>query len=128
MKLYNVLTFIWGFQKRRNKAKSIKADPEKQPKSKIFGITSIFVSILSVALSFLIVYGLKWMFADGLLIIIAGVAVGLIGLFGTLFSLYEAIESWAFQLYINKRTITWISLAVWILAIAAIVVILVMLL
>ncbi len=120
MKTSNWLNFIIQFQRSRDKARAIKADPEKQPKSKVFGVSSIFSSILSVAFAVLIAFGIKWLMTEELLTLILGGIVGIIGIGGTLAALYKAIECWAFQLFINKKPITWISLALWILAIGGI--------
>jgi len=119
MNIFKALNFIAEFQRNKNKAKAIKEDVEKQPKSKIFGASSILSSILVVAFSFLVTFGIKWVISDNLLYVIAGAVIGLIGIAGMLSSIYKAIESWAFQLLINKRPITWIALAIWIIAIVA---------
>ncbi len=121
------MNFAAEFQRTKNKANAIKSDPEKQPKSKIFGVSSILSAAIGVAFSFVIVFGIKWLMSDNLWRIIGGAVIGLIGLAGTLAGIYKAIESWAFQKYINKSPITWISLAVWILAIAGIAVVIIML-
>ncbi len=114
------------FRRSKEKAKAIKADPVKQPKSMRFGVSSIIASVLGVGFAFVVAYGIKWLTSDNLWLIIAGAVIGLIGLAGIVSSIYKAVEGWAFQLYVNKSPVTWISLVTWILAIAAIIVIIVL--
>ncbi len=123
MKAFQFFNFVREFQRNKEKAREIKADTEKRPKSVRFGLASVFSSVLGVACSLLIGYGLKWLLSDNFLYVIAGAVVGLIGLFGAIAAVYKAIESWGFQIYINKNALTWISLLIWIAAIAAIAVI-----
>ncbi len=126
MKLFNFLNFVHEFRRSKEKAKAIKADPVKQPKSMRFGVSSIIASVLGVGFAFVVAYGIKWLTSDNLWLIIAGAVIGLIGLAGIVSSIYKAVEGWAFQLYVNKSPVTWISLVTWILAIAAIIVIIVL--
>lgn len=117
MKTTQWFNFIAEFRRSKDKAQAIRSNEEQRVKSKVFGVSSILSSILCVAFAVLLGFGLKWLMDDALLSLILGIIAGLIGLAGTLAALYKAIESWAFQLYVNKRPITWISLALWILAI-----------
>ncbi len=130
MNLFRFWNFAREFRRTKERAKAIKNDEEKRYKSKRFGIASILSSVICVAFTVPVVFGVKWITSDdmGIILTIGSAIVALIGLFGILAALYKAIESWAFQLYINKRPITWISLAVWIAAIIAIPVILVLIL
>jgi len=130
MNFFRFLNFAYEFRRTKERAKAIKQDEEKRNKSVRFGVASIISAVTCVAFTIPLLFGIKWITSDdmGIVLTIGSAIVALIGLFGILAALYKAIESWAFQLYINKRPITWISLAVWIAAIIAIPVILVLIL
>lgn len=118
MSLFKILNFVEEFRKSKSKAKEIKANPEKQPKSKRFGVGSIVGSVLCVAFTFLLAFSISMLMTNNFYQVVAGGILGILALGGVIASLYKAIEFWAFQLYINKKPITWISLAILIIAIA----------
>lgn len=116
IKMFNAIWKVVDFFSSIREAKEIKANPEKQPKSIRFGvhaiINSIAMLISSVFIGVILMVHLLEVPIIGLVLIIA------LGL-SVLLLLTHTIKNWALQVYINKRPITWISLAVVILSIAA---------
>lgn len=124
-----VIRSIVSISNSINKAKKIKNDPEKQPKSKRFGILSIICSLFAVALSSLVYLFPMWLSSNNIVLIVVGVVVGIgIGAIGAVTLLFHSIINLWLQFYINKKAISWVSLAILILAIIAIVVILIFIL
>ncbi len=95
------------------RARQIKENPEKQQRSVRFAVLSIICAVLAVPFS-----GLPFLFVQSLssnqfIFIIGGILFGLgLGIGGTLILLYHAIKNWILQLYINKKPIAWVALAI----------------
>ena len=107
------------------RARRIREDETRREKSVGFAVSSIILSLFSVALAVGGVFLLK-LLLDGdndalvlLIFIIAGLAVCFIGALTTLVnSLVRVIA----QLSINKKVIGWVALAVFIAAVVAIII------
>lgn len=117
MSLFKILNFLEEHRRNKARAIKIKEDPEKQPKSKKFGITSIIYSLFAVAFAALAGYGIMLVSSDNFYTQVAGFFALIFGICTAIFLIYKAIEYWAFQALINKNAITWISLVFWILSI-----------
>lgn len=108
------------------RARRIREDETRREKSVGFAVSSIILSLFSVALAVGGIFLLK-LLLDGdndalvlLIFIIAGLAVCFIGALTTLVnSLVRVIA----QLSINKKVIGWVALAVFIAAVVAIIII-----
>lgn len=95
------------------RAKQIKENPEKRYKSVRFAVSSIICSILALPFSGLIFLFIQSLSSNNFILIIGGILFGLIlGLSATLILLYQAIKNWILQLYINKKPIVWVALAI----------------
>lgn len=115
---------LLGFQTSLDKARQIKCDPVKKDKSVRFAVLSIILALCAVGFAALTSVFFLWYQSGNIVLIIAGVIVGLgIGLCGAIVLLGNSIKYWAMQCYINKKVMTWISLVVLILAVVASVVI-----
>lgn len=107
------------------RARRIREDETRREKSVGFAVSSIILSLFSVALAVGGIFLLK-LLLDGdndalvlLIFIIAGLAVCFIGALTTLVnSLVRVIA----QLSINKKVIGWVALAVFIAAVVAIII------
>lgn len=94
-------------------AKRIKENPEKQCKSIRFGVASIICSLLALPFSGLIFLFIQSLSSNNFILIIGGILFGLIlGIGGTIILIFQSIKNWILQLYINKKPITWIALAI----------------
>lgn len=109
MKLLNA---ILNWTTTINKAKAIKADPEKQPKSKRFGIFAMIYGLLVIPFSALIYVFFLCLNTNSAIMTALGAVAGLAGVLGVIGYLIAAWKNWGLQIYINKKPITWISLAV----------------
>lgn len=117
MSLFKVFRFIEEHRKNKAKAIEIREDPERQPKSKRFGLSSILFSIFAVAFAALLGYGINLVTNGDFLTQVVGFFAIIFGVFSAIFLIFKAIEYWAFQAMINKNAVTWISLVFWLLAI-----------
>lgn len=118
--MFKLLFKIFDFFTDIRLAKKIKADPEKQPTSKRFGFSTIWCSlgfVIGCALAGLVIWLALSVFTDVLsavgLIIAAAIGIGIV------FTLLHILKNWFLQLYINKSTITWVSLLVMLAAFVA---------
>lgn len=95
------------------RARRIKENPEKQAKSVRFGVTSIVCSLLALPFSGLIFLFVQSLSSNNFVLIIGGILFGLgLGVGGAIALLYQAVKNWALQLYINKKPIAWVGLAI----------------
>ncbi len=117
MSLFKVFKFVEEHRKNKAKAIEIREDPERQPKSKRFGVSSIIFSVFAVAFAALLGYGVRLVTDGDFLTQVAGFFAIIFGVCSAIFLIFKAIEYWAFQALINKKAMTWISLVFWILAI-----------
>ena len=114
-----LLELIFNIALIFDKARRIKQDPEARAKSAQLGVSSIIFSVATAVCFIIGALILKVVIDTGSIIIL--ILVGLFGvafIIGALFSLLHAVISFALQCSINRRPITWIALAVLIIAIA----------
>lgn len=117
--MFKIINAIFNWKLTLDKARKIKADPEKQPSSKRFGIFAIIYGLLIIPFSALIYVFFLCLNTNSVIMTALGAIAGLVGLLGTIGYLIAAWKNWGLQLYINKKPITWISLAVIIVSIIA---------
>lgn len=100
-------------------ARTIKKDPEKRKKCKIFGISSIVYSILMVAMAALTMVFPLWLHSDNFVLLIVGIILGAVGFISTITFFVNSLIRFILQISINRKAITWIAMVVLIIAIAA---------
>lgn len=102
-----------------DRAKRIKADGEAREKSVQFGVTSIVYSVITAVFFVLGVFLIKLVIdADNIVLLIIFGLFGAACILGTLVTLLHAVIRFALQCSINRRPVTWIALAVLIVAVA----------
>lgn len=95
------------------RAKRIKENPKKQSKSVRFGVASMICSLLALPFSGLVFLFIQSLSSNNFILIVGGILFGLVlGVGGVVALLYQAIKNWSLQLYINKKPIAWVALAI----------------
>lgn len=111
MRHHTVWNLFWDWSRVIDRANYAKKDPEKRQKTKRFGIFAVIYAVLAAACACALLLfrylGKVWLVTSLLCI---SLAVG-IGIVGTLVCLITTFVYWFCQLSINKRAVTWISLA-----------------
>lgn len=112
----NFLLFDLNYEIGR--AKKIKESADKKETSVRYAVRSIISSILAIPFSALIFLFINSLNSNSVIIAIFGILLGLlIGIGGTVSFLLNSIKNFFLQLYINKKPVTWISLAILIISI-----------
>lgn len=115
--LYKIFSFFEKWRREKDKAKKIKENPEKQPKSISYGLRSIFNSLFSIPCGALVALGPMAIATGSVIISILGVGAAIAGVAGIVVAIVESIMSLRLQRYINKKPIAWIALVILILSI-----------
>lgn len=116
MKFGNLFRMIYAFAD----AREIRKDEERRKSSVKYGIRAIVYAVFAIPFAFLIAVFPKWMSGgDTQLLFIFGIALFAIGIAGVLIFLLNATVFFFLQLSLNKRAVTWVALAFWLLSIAA---------
>ena len=117
MRINNIGRFIRGFRKYAE----IKADETKKANSKYYGINSIVMSLLAVGfVSLFFLIGSPDLTQNGLLAFFLLLLLIVSVYVGPLIFLVYALISMILQFTLNKKPITWISLALFIIALGVV--------
>ena len=109
-KNHTILNVIRQWSNIVERAKKIKQNPKKRERVIRFGFCAILYGLLTVACACALL--LFQFVGQGFFLTVFGVIVAVgAGVFGTLICLITALIQWFCQLSLNKRTFTWISLA-----------------
>lgn len=114
MKFFN---FLFNLSILFARAKNIKSDPDARAKSAQFGVTSIVYSVISAVFFILGVFLISLVLQnDSIIILILCGLFGVASALGSLLTLVHAVVRFALQASINRSPVTWVALAVLIIA------------
>lgn len=123
---HNLFYGIFRFLDHAARAREIAADPERKSRSMRYGVFAIVMALCVPACALLIYFSLKGMSGEAALLLIFWIALLAIGIGGVLVFFVNSLAFWILQCCINRKAITWISLVVLLLSLAAAVYIIVL--
>ena len=129
---FSFLKLIFAILDFKVKARStfdqVKGDPELKPKSKMFGVRSIWFTIAMLAVICAGVVGVVWIISvlnqDAIMVVI-GLIILLVFLivltiWGGSYLIIASLTCWIYQLRLNKKAIGWVAMALFFVAIVGI--------
>lgn len=106
----NFWNLIFKWNKSFLKAQQIKKDPTKRQKSIWFGVISSLCAFIGILFGVLFGFSLNGLESDNALANILGWIGLVVGVIGWIGLIIESFIYWSFQVSINKKPFTWISL------------------
>lgn len=114
---HTIFNLFWDWSRIIDRANRVKSDPDKRQRTFRFGVFAVVYALLALACIFALLLFRLLPVGFFLNVLITAFAVA-IGGAGTLICAITALIFWFCQLSLNRRPITWISLAL-VLAIIA---------